>query len=795
MNQNDEILELHKILELLAGQCTNEASAQKALALTPSRDLYEVKREISKATAALELSVKYGRPAFLSFVNVQSLLKRADTGAVLTPAELIEIRRMLWQIGAAADWYAELKDEEKENALQAYFESLFPNRYLYAKLDKCLISADEIADDASAELYTIRRKLAQAGLRIRETLDSMIKSTSTQKYLQESIVTIRDGRFVIPVKAEFKGSVPGLVHDSSATGATLFVEPMSVVEANNDIRLLKGREQDEIRRILAELSSECAADMERICAGYDACVMLNLYFAKSELALKMNAAAPEISDDGVIVLKKARHPLIAKEKVVPVDFTLGAGYHALIITGPNTGGKTVVLKTVGLLTEMTMCGLLIPAAEESRISVFDNILVDIGDQQSIEQSLSTFSSHINRVNEIIRTADARSLVLLDELGSGTDPVEGAALAVAIIEQLLKQGAELVTTTHYQELKLFAIDTPDVENASCEFDVRTLMPTYRLIIGSPGKSNAFEISAKLGMDASIIDHAKSMLSADSKRFEKIIESLETARIELEEARRRIATHERTAKELTEQLQTERERISKEKEVEIDRARREAAAIVARVTRESEALMDELSAVLKQKDSAQFERLAQEQKHSYKGKLDKLYLEANPVTKRENTYQLPRALKKGDQVILSDTGKKAVVLTLPDNAGNCMVQAGIMKTKIAVEKLRLSQEDSKTTVGGKKLAVSTKGVESRMTRAAQMELDIRGYAVDDGLYELDSFLDNAVMAGMGTVMIIHGKGTGVLKNAVREHLRRHRHVKSSRKGIYGEGEDGVTVVELK
>lgn len=796
MNKYCKTLELHKVLNLLSNECSNEKSKQLALELEPNDDIYIVKREVEKTSQALELAIKFGTPIFNNIKDISGAVKRAESGSVLSLKELIEIRRVLYQIRELTNWHAQI---ESETPLDYLFDSLFPNKMLESKLEKAIIDENELADDASPELASIRRKISNSSVKIRETLDKMIKSSSTQKYLQESIVTMRDGRYVLPVKTEHKGNIQGLIHDTSATGSTLFIEPMAVVEANNDIRILKGRELDEIHRIISELSAECGEMKEQIISGFNAAVELNLYFAKANLAAKMNACQPEINDKNIIVLHKARHPLIDAKKVVPIDFSVGENYSTLIITGPNTGGKTVVLKTVGLLTLMTMCGLLIPASDGCRISIFKNILVDIGDQQSIEQSLSTFSSHMNGVIDILDRADSHSLVLLDELGSGTDPIEGAALALSIIEKLKSLGATVVTTTHYQELKMYAIDTYNVENASCEFDVETLQPTYKLIIGTPGKSNAFAISKKLGIPQDVINYAQSLISEDNKKFENILDSLEKTRQQLNENNVLAEKYRKENELLRDELQAERKRLNEEKEFELEKARRESAEIVNRVTRESQALIDELDLIRKQKDKDNFSQMAINARHKQKSAINKLYLEANPVSDNSNNgYELPRPLRKGDHVIVSDTGRKGIVVTPPDGKGNCFVQVGIMKTKIDVSKLRLveKQEAKKQTKNPVKgTGISTKGVESRMTRRAQSELDIRGYASDDGIYEVDNFLDDAVMSGLSVVTIIHGKGTGVLKKAVRNHLKHHPHVKSSRKGVYGEGEDGVTVVELK
>lgn len=793
MNKYFEKLELQKILELLSNECSNETTKKMALEIEPCTDIDAVRSEISKTSCALELSIKFGIPAFYNFKNIVPSVRRAESGAALSLSELIEIKRMLQQIGMLSDWYRNVED--KENPLDIYFERLFPNKHLAAELEAAIIDSETVADDASPILASIRKKIRNSELRIRDTLDKMIKSQNVQKYLQDQIITMRDGRFVLPVRTEHKGQVNGLVHDTSSTGSTLFIEPMSVVEANNDIRILKGEEQDEIHRIVLSLSGEVSEFAEQLVSGFEASCELNLIFARSELAAKMNACEPEINDDSLMVLKKARHPLIDKDKVVPIDFTIGKDYDTLMITGPNTGGKTVVLKTVGLLTLMTMCGMLIPVSDGSSICIYHNILVDIGDQQSIEQDLSTFSSHMNNVIEILEKADYSSLVLLDELGSGTDPIEGAALAVAIIEKLRSQGATVVNTTHYQELKMYAINTDKVENASCEFNVDTMQPTYRLIIGTPGKSNAFSISRRLGVPEEVIKYAKSLVSDDNRKFEHIIDRLEQIRLDYENNNKEAQRNKAESERIKEELVKERERFYDEKEDELEKARLRSADIVNRVQRESQALIDELEKLRKEKDAADFSDRALKARQDQRRVMNSLYLEANPVSEsRNDDYVLPRPLKKGDNVLIVDSNRKAILVSEPDSKGQCFVQAGVMKMKVDSSKFRLI-EKQQPVKQPKHSGVSTKGVESRMTRKVQTELDIRGYTADEGVYEVDNFLDAAVMSGISIVTIIHGKGTGVLKNAVRAHLKKHPHVKSSRRGLYGEGEDGVTVVELK
>lgn len=791
MNNYYKSLELHKILEMLSEEASNAKTKEMALALTPESDIDVVRSEMKKTSDAFDLSVKYGTPAFSNFKDIRGALHRASSGASLSLRELLDIAQMLYQVRMLSDWYKSTENEE--TSIGYLFVSLAPNKYLEDKIKNAVVSEDEISDMASHELANIRRKIAQAGVRIRESLDKLIRSSEVQKSLQENIVTMRDGRYVLPVKADFKGNVPGLVHATSATGSTYFIEPISVVEANNDIKVLQGEEQDEIDRIIAELSADCAAYAEALSADYVTCTEINLYFAKSNLGAKMRGCIPELSDDGVIDLKKARHPLIDKKKVVPVNIKLGEDYNALIVTGPNTGGKTVILKTTGLLSAMAMCGLMIPASDGSKVSVFDNILVDIGDQQSIEQSLSTFSSHISNVVKILDAANEKSLILMDELGSGTDPVEGAALAVSIIENMVAKGSKLLVTTHYQELKLFAIETPGIENASCEFDIATLQPTYRLIIGSPGKSNAFSISSKLGISDDIIKRANELVSTENQRFEEVVAQLEASRRELEKQHDEIEKLKNEQAEKVAELDKEIADLNSKKESELEKARIQAMRIVESCRMQSEQLLDELADIRKQKEKSNFAQLAINAKSKNKSALDKMYDTANPVQNKEHKeYKLPRPLKRGDHVLIFDIDKKGILASDPDSNGNVFVQAGIMKTKVNVNKLRLL-EPEKVTMQNKK--ISTKNVRGKMQRTPSLELDIRGCAVDEGIHELDMFIDNAVLTGAGIITVIHGKGTGVLRQGIQNHLKKHPSVKSFRSGVFGEGEDGVTVIELK
>ena len=794
LNKDFITLELHKILELLSNECSSDMSKSLALDTRPEFELETVKREIDKTDTAFNLSVRFGTPIFHNISDITDSIKLADSGSSLSLKELLKVKDVLIQSHQLISYRNQFTDEE--TSLDYLFDSIFPNEYLERKLQSTIVNEEEIADDASPELVRIRKKINQSSIKIRENLEKMIHSKSTQKFLQEAIITVRDGRFVLPVKTENKSDVPGLIHATSGSGSTIFVEPISVVEANNDIQILLGEEKDEINRIISQLLSLCAEFKEQFESNINAIKQLDLYFSKANLGAKMYAIAPKITDSGEIILKKARHPLIDKNKVVPIDFSVGNENQAVVITGPNTGGKTVILKTVGLLTLMTMCGFFIPVSDGSVISIFNKILVDIGDSQSIEQSLSTFSSHMNKVIEIIKIADDRSLVLLDELGSGTDPVEGAALAVSIINRLKENGAEIVTTTHYQELKMYALETDGIINASCEFDTKTLQPTYKLIFGTPGKSNAFEIALKLGMDKDIIETSKKFINSENRQLESILEKLENERQRYEKNRISAENLKNEVSSLKKELENERTVFEENKQKILDRATREANAIVTRVTRQSDALIDELDTIRKQKKKDDFEKRAIEAKHRAKRTINKLYKKANPVNGRtDNEYKLPRPLKKGDSVISTDTNGKGIVVSLPDSNGFCYIQAGIMKTKIHISKLRLNEEN--ITLNNKKISskVSTKNVQSVAERSASMELDIRGYTVDEGIYEVDNFIDNAIVSHINVITIIHGKGTGALKSAVREHLRHHKQVKSCRRGVYGEGEDGVTVAELK
>ncbi len=782
MDKNYRALELDKILEMVAKETTCEDGAALARSIEPVYTASEARRLLEETDAAFVLMAKFGAPSFYGMKNVTNALRRAQAGGGLGLRELLDIGGTLRAIRSLQQWHS--KNAGMHTVLSPRFDILAPNKALEEKIFTCIQSEEEVADAASPALATIRRKIRGAAVRVREQLDKLIHSQTHQKHLQEAIVTQRGGRYVVPVKAEFRGEVPGLVHDSSSSGATVFIEPMSVVELNNEIRVLRSDEQEEISRILLELSGEAGAFADPLIESYSYAVQLNVIFAKAQLAYRMKAVVPEIDENGRTELHAARHPLIAKDKVVPTDITLGQDFDALIITGPNTGGKTVALKTLGLLTLMAMCGLMVPAGEGSRVPVYRHILADIGDEQSIEQSLSTFSAHMTNIIRILAVADGDSLVLLDELGAGTDPVEGAALATAIIEELRRKGVRLACTTHYAELKSYALQTDGVENACCEFDVESLRPTYRLLIGVPGKSNAFAISRRLGMEGRIVDRAGELVSQESSSFEQVIERLEERRREMEnelEAARKAARQARESMRQTEAKQAEAGLRAKR---EVEQAREEAARIVQKTRQQADALLNELDELRRQKNKS----LSAEQKAKLRSGMRDLEASADPVRKQSREdYQLPRELKPGDTVLIFDIDKKASVLEAPKD-GQVLVQAGILKTRVPVENLRL-MEPERQKIKGRSVTKNVSAPE------AASSLDLRGMNVEEGLMEVDAFLDRAARSHLTQVTIIHGKGTGVLRAAVQKHLRRCPQVKGFRLGTFGEGESGVTVVEMK
>ena len=598
MERHFKALELDKILHLLAEETSCDAAAELSQNLRPSTSLSQVKRLLTETDEAHTMMARFGAPSFGGLKDVSNSLRRAEAGGTLNMTELLRIATVLRTLRGIVDWRS--KSEGVKSILDDRFDAIMPNKYLEDRINHAILSEEEMADNASPQLATIRRKIRSASSRAREQLEKMVRSPVTQKYLQDPIITMRDGRFVVPVKAECRGDVPGLVHDTSSSGATVFVEPMAVVEANNEVRVLLSQEQAEMERILAELSAEAGNFASGIISGYKEAVELNLIFAKANLGYKMKATLPLVNDEGKIELKRARHPLIDKEKVVPTDIELGLHFDTLVITGPNTGGKTVSLKTVGLLTLMAMCGLLLPVADNSQISIFNHVLADIGDEQSIEQSLSTFSAHMTNIIKIFEQADASSLILLDELGAGTDPIEGAALAMSILEALRRKGTRIAATTHYAELRAYALQTEGVENACCEFDVTTLRPTYRLLIGVPGRSNAFAISLRLGMDPEIVEHARELVSSENTRFEDVVQSLETSRQRLEEERKEAQRQRLEAEEASRAAKERKDAIDAQADREMEEARRRASELIARTRGQIDAMLNEMEELKKQKN---------------------------------------------------------------------------------------------------------------------------------------------------------------------------------------------------
>lgn len=792
-NRHYRALELDKILHMLS-ECTGcDDSRRLALETEPKTTLREAKKLMDRTADAFMLSARFGAPSLHGVKNVTGSLKRAQMGATLSLPELIDIERFLKALREMKDFRNNYEGEQA-TSLDEFFESLMPNQRLEEKIGFTVVSEDEVSDTASPTLADIRRKIRNSQAKVKDQLDRLIHSNTYAKYLQEPIVTMRDGRYCVPVKAEYRNEIKGMVHDTSGTGATIFIEPAGVVDENNETRVLKAKEQQEIQRILYELSCDIGNHAATFIEDYSAIVELDLYFAKARLASKMNASVPNLSDDGKVRLSKARHPLIDKNKIVPIDIALGYDYDVLVITGPNTGGKTVALKTIGLLTLMAMCGLMIPAGESSSVSVFENVFADIGDEQSIEQSLSTFSSHINNTIKILEKTDDRSLVLLDELGAGTDPIEGAALAVAIIERLKLYGAKVAATTHYAEIKMYALQTPRVENACCEFNVETLSPTYRLLVGVPGKSNAFAITERLGMDGSIVDRARELVSAENANFEDVVEKLEQSRQELEKEHEKAESYRRETERIRHEIAKEKEEMERSKEKELEAARLSAKRLVEQVRAESQKLIDEIIETKKQAEAEASADMAARARAQMKTGIARIQDIADPIAAKDSGYRLPRNLVRGDTVRINGMSKDGTLVGLPDGAGYCLVQTGIVKSKVHISELRLieNNKSKKNTLGGGSV---TKTIESASRRKAASEVDLRGMDVEQGLLEMDRFIDECVLLNLNTVSIIHGKGTGVLRAAVHQALKKNKAVRSFRLGVYGEGETGVTIVELK
>lgn len=783
------ILELPVVLDMLAAEAVTDGGKEACRSLRPSSDRLEVKNRLAETSAAKEMMVVRGSPSLSGIKDIRPSLSRAELGGSLNTIELLNIARVL-QCARLVKGYTS-DDKLGKSCIDHLFAALHANRFLEEKITGSIVGEDEIADSASSELANIRRKIRAASARVRDCLQKIISSPSYAKVLQEPIITMRSDRFVVPVKAECKGAIPGLVHDISASGATLFIEPMAAVKANNELRELAAKEKTEIERILAELSADCAAHAEDIASDYSYLITLDGIFARAKLSYKLNGIEPELREKGV-VLRRARHPLLPKDKAVPISLELGEDFDTLIITGPNTGGKTVTLKTIGLLNVMAQCGLHIPADDGSGVPVYRHVLADIGDEQSIEQNLSTFSAHMTNIVHILGECDADSLLLFDELGAGTDPTEGAALAIAVIEHARKLGADVAATTHYAELKVYATNENGIQNASCEFDVETLSPTYRLLVGVPGKSNAFAISERLGLSKDIIDDAKARIGVQNASFEATIEKLEQTRALLERDRAETAKKLREAEESAKKAAFLRAELSVRLEKADEKARRDAERIISDARRTAEdtfAELDEMRRKMNEDEQAQeVNRARSELRRKLNESQGKLKAKAPEQPKEEK--KSARDVRAGDTVEIKSMGVKAEVIDVnPD--GTLNLRAGIMNVKLKPDDVYLIEGHAAKQ---KKQSVTLAG--STAPRAAvSPEIDLRGMESIEAVNAAEQYIDSAVMGKLKTVTIIHGKGTGALRAAVQQMLKRNKAVKSYRLGRFGEGESGVTIVELK
>ncbi|MBQ6385429.1 MAG: endonuclease MutS2 [Lachnospiraceae bacterium] len=783
------VLEYDKIIDLLAGCATSAPGREACLALRPLSSRPEIERMQGETEAAVSRILKNGNLSFGSAFDVRPSLMRLDVGSSLGMPELLRIAKLLENVSLARAYaHRERDDEAAPDLLEPLFRALDPLPRETAEIRRCILSEDEVSDDASPALRQIRRSIRLAGERIRTELTKIV-SSSAKEYLQDALITTRDGRYCIPVKNEYRTQVPGIVHDQSKTGSTVFIEPAAVVRLNNEIRDLHGREAQEIEKILAGLSALLAESSGVIRADYETMCELDFIFARGKLALDQNAARPVVGEDGVIDIRRARHPLIPKKKAVPIDIRLGGDFDLLVVTGPNTGGKTVSLKTTGLLTLMGLSGLHIPAGDRSRISVFREVYADIGDEQSIEQSLSTFSSHMTNVVEFLKSADENSLVLFDELGAGTDPTEGAALALAILDDLRARGIKTMATTHYSEIKVYALRTPRMENASCEFDVETLSPTYRLLIGVPGKSNAFAISRKLGLDEEIIESAHRFIGSEEETFEDVISGLEKQRSELEREKAEIRSARLETEKLRDSLKEKEAALAEKKRNMISDSSEEAR----RILQEAKDYADKtISWYAKHGGTS---REMEQERDRLRKKMNALSYNIKTVAREEAAAGTLTAgdLKIGDAVRVISMGLKGTVSTLPDAKGNLFVNAGIMRTKV---KLRDLERIDEPEITSKNMSRTSSG-KVRMSKsfAISPEINLLGKTVDEACAELDKYLDDAALSHLEQVRVVHGKGTGALRAGVHKYLKRNRHVSSFRLGEFGEGDSGVTIVKLR
>ena len=788
-------LELDKIIARAAGMAVCSETKKKLMALQPLTDPDEVRFALSQTDAISSLLLKNGSPRFGGVEGVDKIVRRAVKGGVLSMGELLMVAGTLRNFQNLVAWYG-LSDHDMLPTDDLFY-ALAPQPGLEKQITDAILSPEEMADSASNTLFDLRRKIRATENSIRDKLDMIVRNQTTSRYLQEAVVSLRNGRYVVPVKAEHRGDIGGVIHDVSSTGATIFVEPTAVVEANARIMQLRSQEQAEIERILVSFTGQIAGLEPMFTYSYEAMLDIDVLLAKARLALEQKAWLPQVADDMSFSLKKARHPLIDPAKVVPVDVALGKDYDTMVITGPNTGGKTVTLKTAGLLCAMAQCGFLIPAHESSTVCVFQEYLVDIGDEQSIEQSLSTFSGHMKKITGILEKAWKGTLVLLDELGAGTDPAEGAALAVSIIEELRRQGARVMATTHYAEMKVFALETPGVVNASCEFDVESLRPTYKLSVGVPGKSNAFLISEKLGIPSRIIEAAKSHMDNDDKRLDSVLSQLDDLKLQLKEGQDEIDRLKYEAAHQLESAQKKREELIRQGENELQAAREKAKQVAQQVQAEAYALTDELRKLQKDEKTSAAQRAIRAREIAKKD-TEKLLNQSDVVHPIKKEYVPLKEVRVGQEVVIAELDQPATVVNLPDRNGMVEVRAGIIKTKVPLKGLRAPDKMKKAPAAPKRSAAKREGGHTtldRVQRTASMEADLRGLTVEEALMETDQYIDHAVLSGQSEIWLIHGKGTGALRSAIQQHLKGHKNVKSFRLGRYGEGEAGVTVVELK
>ena len=783
------VLEYNKIIERLTDKATSEQGRKLTAALEPMTDLEAIRKAQTETADALGYLLRKGSTSFGGNKDLGMCIRSLEIGSTLSIAELLWIAAFLENVNRIKSYGRKEREDTPADSLDEYFESLEPLTPLSNEIRRCILSEEEIADDASPALKKIRRSMAIANDRIHSQLASMI-SGSCRTYLQDAVVTMRNNRYCIPVKSEYKGQVQGMVHDQSSTGSTFFIEPAAVVNLNNELRELEIKEQEEIAVILADLSAQAGAYTELLTGNQKAMTALDFIFAKAALALEQNAAMPVFNTEHQIRIRQGRHPLLDKKKVVPIDIQLGIDFDLLVITGPNTGGKTVSLKTVGLLTLMGQAGLHIPALDRSELSIFEEVYADIGDEQSIEQSLSTFSSHMTNIVSILQQADGGSLCLFDELGAGTDPTEGAALAISVLDHLHGRGIRTMATTHYSELKVYALSTPFVENASCEFSVETLRPTYRLLIGIPGKSNAFAISSKLGLPDHIIEDAKRHITEDKESFEDLLANLENSRVTIEKERLEIAGYKEEVKALKQKLEAKQEKIDQAKEKILRQANEEAREIL----QNAKELADETIRVFQKAEAGisikDLEKSRQKVRDKISEKNEKLKLKNDKPTHK---VLKPTQIKPGDSVKVVSMGLKGTVSSLPDKNGNLFVQCGIIRSKVSLNDLVLIEEETINT--GKMQRSSSGKLKMSKSYSISTEINLLGRTVDEALSELDKYLDDAYLAHLPSVRVVHGKGTGALRNAVHNYLRKNRVVKNYRLGEYGEGDAGVTIVEFK